>query len=152
MKAALWTKLKVVGPILGLDDEIRRFKLWLPPAFHPGLKMLFQWMEQHRKATDVGDRIEIEKQAIQELSQYSLKLPEQVLFKEFFQRVEYARANSLKTRQSVLEGELLDIAKDDTEIDGMLSWLATFSYSPQKEFANWLSRIIMAWRLEKSGL
>jgi type II secretory pathway component PulM len=149
MKAALWTKLKVMGPVRGLDTEMQRFRLWLPAPLHPALRIFQQWRIRYHQARHVDERIRIEQQAIEALIRCRVDIREQALLAEFLQRLESARNASLKARRAALGGESIDSTLDDQLINELLCWLGEYRHDQQREIALWLSRMMQAWQMDR---
>ena len=147
MKAALWTKLKCAGPLLGFDNEMQRFLYWLDPRLRPLVIRGRKWQQRYRQASGVEARLDIEKQALRDLRHLSVNMPEQSLIDEFLARAERAHNRSLAARQAALSGKTIDLNLDDELIDALLIWLAT--RHEHREIAAWLSRMLRAWRAER---
>lgn len=147
MKAALWTKLKCAGPLLGFDSEMQRFLYWLDPRLRPLVIRVRMWQQRYRQASGVEARLDIERQALQDLQRLSLNIPEQPLIGEFLVRAERAHNHSVAARQAALGGKTIDPNLDDEQLDVLLNWLAT--RSEHREIAAWLSRMLRAWRSER---
>ncbi len=147
MRAALWTKLKCAGPLLGFDSEMQRFLYWLDPRLRPLVIRGRKWQHRYRQASDVEARLDIERQAIRDLQRLSIDMPEQPLIDEFLQQAEQAHTRSLAARQAALSGKTINMNLDDELIDALLFWLTT--HPEHREIAAWLSRMLKAWRAEK---
>lgn len=150
MRAALWTKLKCAGPLLDFDNEMQRFLYWLDPQLRPLVIRGRKWQQRYRQADSVDARLDIERQALQDLRRLTLNIPEQPLIDEFLARAEHAHNRSLAARQAALSGKTIDSNLDDELIDALLIWLA--NQSEHREVAAWLSRMLRAWRAEKGQM
>lgn len=149
MNTALETKLKCAGPLLDFDSEMQRFLFWLPPSIRPLLVLFRDWQQRYRQAGKPIERIEIEQQAVRDLRQYLVHIPEYPFLVEFMAHAENALVTSAKSRRHALEGKTIDRHLDDKLFDGLLAWLAGYHPGPYQDIAGWLARLLMAWKNER---
>ncbi|WP_157619189.1 hypothetical protein [Psychromonas aquimarina] len=147
----MWTKLKVAGAVQSFDEELEHFKRWLPPPLSPLLKNFQSWLARYRQASTVSERIKIEQMALQQFLQLQLKTPEQPFFSEFFRRIENIYNISLDTRNTALQGELIDPMLEEKLLDELITWLQSCRHGANREYSTWLLRLLAAWRLDRNS-
>lgn len=154
MKAALRSKLAAVGPVMHVEDEVRRFLPWLPSQVQFFVREAGRWMRLYGKEQSVQKRIDLERQALEALQSHiaiRITMPGQGLLEAFLLRLQDVMRKSYAAREAALRHERVEDDLDIRMLSDLESWLERNSdYPDEPELAIWLRRILQSWRQQHS--
>jgi len=147
MNAALWTKLKVAGPVRSAPEELERFQFWLPVTWQPLNGLIVRAVSEFQSLGSTEKRWDFEDHALNQVRQY-LDLHGYIfcsdLLRNFVDEIKRYVDQNKQLRLRALNGERLELDSEEDMVRGLRHWLHRRKEGP-KEIVALLDRLVEAW-------
>jgi len=147
MNAALWTKLKVAGPVRSAPEELERFQFWLPVTWQPLNGLIVRAVSEFQTLGSTAKRWDFEDHVLNRVRQY-LGLRGYIfcsdLLREFVDEIKRCVDQNKQMRLRALNGERLELDSEEDMVRRLRHWLHMRKEGP-KEIVALLERLVDAW-------
>jgi len=149
MNTALWTKLKVAGPVRSVPEELERFQFWLPVSWQPLNGLIVRAVSEFQKLDSTEKRWNLEDHVLNRVRQY-LDLRGYIfcsdLLRGFVNEIKRCVDQNKQLRLRALNGERVEHDAEEDMVRGLRHWLRKSKEGPEhKDIVSLLERLVDAW-------